>query len=91
MPDHDTPDTAPHWQHFRRLMRWTALAAAISVVLAVTALILGGAPIRLHMLIAVSLGIGVSMLLAGALMGLVFVSARSGHDGDAHAPPPGFD
>ena len=80
-----------HWQHFRRLMGWTALAAVFSIVAAIAALILGGAPIRLHMLIAAALGIGLSIMLAGALMGLVFVSARSGHDGDAYTPPPGFD
>ncbi len=80
-----------HWQRFRRLMRWTIITAVVAIVAAITALILGGAPIRPHMLIAVALGIGLSVLLAGALMGLVFVSARSGHDGDAHAPPPGFD
>jgi cation transporter-like permease len=87
----DSESAPDHWQHFRRLMRWTALTAAISVVAAIAALILGGAPIRLHMLIAVALGIGLSIMLAGALMGLVFVSARSGHDGDAYTPPPGFD
>mgnify|MGYP003392459952 len=80
-----------HWQRFRQLMRWTAITAVVAVVAAITALIVSGAPIRLHMLIAVALGIGLSIMLAGALMGLVFVSARSGHDGDAHTPPPGFD
>ncbi len=85
-------ESAPdHWQRFRRLMRWTAITAVVAIIAAIAALVVSGAPIRLHMLIAVALGIGLSVLLAGALMGLVFVSARSGHDGDAHAPPPGFD
>ncbi|TFU02846.1 hypothetical protein EUV02_06390 [Polymorphobacter arshaanensis] len=80
-----------HWQRFRQLMRWTTITAIVAIVAAITALIVSGAPIRLHMLIAVALGIGLSIMLSGALMGLVFVSARSGHDGDAHTPPPGFD
>ena len=33
-----------------------------------------------HFVIAMGLGITVSLLLAGALMGLVFLSANSGHD-----------
>lgn len=80
-----------HWRRFRRLMRWTAFVAAAAVALAIGALIAGGAPIRLHMLIAVALGIGLSVLLAGVLMGLVYVSARSGHDAEAHTPPSEFD
>jgi hypothetical protein len=32
------------------------------------------------MMIAVALGAGLSVLLAGALMSLVFLSANSGHD-----------
>ncbi|MGI4880498.1 MAG: hypothetical protein ACRYG4_23775 [Janthinobacterium lividum] len=39
-----------------------------------------GTVLHLHFMIAMGLGITVSLLLAGVLMGLVFVSANSGHD-----------
>ena len=37
-------------------------------------------PASIHFYIAVALGIGVTMLLGGALMGLVFLSSGTGHD-----------
>lgn len=39
-----------------------------------------GVPFHLHMIIALGGGIIIALLLAGALMGLAFVSNRSGHD-----------
>ena len=63
----------------------------VAVVLSIAWLIAVGAPMRLHFLIAVGLGVAFSLLLTGALMGLVFVSARSGHDEAAHSQPPGRD
>ncbi|MGL4540972.1 MAG: hypothetical protein ACRCUI_00505, partial [Polymorphobacter sp.] len=68
-----------------------AITAVAAILAAIAALVVSGAPIRLHMLVAVALGIGLSVLLAGALMGLVFVSARSGHDAEAYTPPTDFD
>jgi hypothetical protein len=39
-----------------------------------------GVPFHLHFVIAMGGGIFIALLLAGALMGLAFVSNRSGHD-----------
>jgi hypothetical protein len=39
-----------------------------------------GEELSVHFYIAVALGIGVMMLLTGALMGLVFLSNGTGHD-----------
>lgn len=36
--------------------------------------------VSIHFYIAIALGVGVSMLLMGALMGLVFMSNGTGHD-----------
>jgi hypothetical protein len=68
------------WDRYRRLMIWMASGAFVSVLLGLGGLwlILGEIPI--HMMIATSLGIFFSVLLAAALMGLVFLSAGSGHD-----------
>lgn len=68
---------------FRRLMKWMALFAIAVAAIAVLLVMQGedGAPV--HMLIATALGAGLSVLLAGALMSLVFLSNRSGHDDEA--------
>ena len=42
-----------------------------------------GAVLRLHLSIATILGVGLTILVGTALMGLVFYSSRSGHDDEA--------
>lgn len=81
-----TPD---HWRRFRRLMLIMLGITIVAVGLSIAWLVGVGAPMRLHFLIAVGLGVTFSLLLTGALMGLVFVSARSGHDEAAYSQPPG--
>ena len=68
---------------FRRIMK---LLAGFSIVIAAIAVLLvarGTQGPHIHMMIATALGAGLSVLLAGALMSLVFLSARSGHDAEA--------
>jgi len=71
---------AGHWRRFRRLMAFMLLIAALAVGSALWALHRDGVVMHLHFVIAMGLGITLSLLLAGALMGLVFLSANSGHD-----------
>ena len=65
---------------FRRIMRWMAVFAIAIAALAVFLVARGDEGVHIHMLIATALGAGLSVLLAGALMSLVFLSASSGHD-----------
>lgn len=65
---------------FRRIMRWMAVFAMAVAALAVFLVARGDEGVHIHMLIATALGAGLSVLLAGALMSLVFLSASSGHD-----------
>ena len=67
-------------RHFRRIMKYVALFAIVIAAIAVLLVARGDSGTHLHMLIAVALGAGLSVLLAGALMSLVFLSANSGHD-----------
>lgn len=67
-------------RRFWRLMALMAGLALAGVAGVLEYLHLIGVPLRFHFAVAISLGIGVSMILAGALMGLVFISNRSGHD-----------
>lgn len=65
---------------FRRLMRVVGLCALVAVLAALAVLQATGAPARWELWLAVAGGVAGTVLLTGALMGLVFVSNRSGHD-----------
>jgi uncharacterized membrane protein YgcG len=88
MPKHDPippslQRTAQAWARYKALMSWMALAALVAVLLALAYLLLSGAPIRVHMIIATVAGVGLSVLLGTGLMGLVYFSNHSGHDDQA--------
>lgn len=65
---------------FRRIMKWMAFFSIVVATIAVLLVARGDSGVHIHMLIATALGAGLSVLLAGALMSLVFLSADSGHD-----------
>lgn len=65
---------------YRRMFRLVGLVALGAAALAVGALYLALGEFQLHASIAMAIGIGLSVLLGGALMGLVFLSNASGHD-----------
>ena len=71
------------WKRYRNMMKWMVLAAVIAVILALVYLGAGGEPMSIHLIIATTAGVGLSVLLGTALMGLVFLSNRSGADDDA--------
>ena len=73
----DNPD---HWRRFRRLMLLMTVVAFVTAGIAVQQMLADGVPFHLHFVIAMGGGIIIALLLAGALMGLAFVSNRSGHD-----------
>ena len=68
---------------FWRIMRLLALFSIIIAAIAVILVMQGEDEIQIHMMIATALGVALSVLLAGALMTLVFLSSRSGHDEQA--------
>lgn len=71
------------WDRYRRLMRWMAAAAALAVLIALGWLWSQGALGSIHIVVATALGVGGSVLLTAALMGLVFLSSGTSHDIDA--------
>ena len=81
-PDYERAASA--WARYKATMRWMALAALVSVLLALLYLEAAGGPVPIHMAIATVAGVGLSVLLGTALMGLVFLSSNSGHDEGAH-------
>jgi hypothetical protein len=72
--------SAQHWRRFRRLITFMMTIAVLAVGTALWILHRDGVVLHPHFVIAVGLGITMSLLLAGVLMGLVFLSANSGHD-----------
>lgn len=69
-----------HWRRFRRLMLLMTAVAFGTAGLAIWRMVQDGVPFHLHFMLAMGGGIILALLLAGALMGLAFVSNRSGHD-----------
>lgn len=80
-PDLSDPDYARFaWARYRRLMAWMALAALTATVVALVLLWWTRGPLPILFLVFTAGGIFFSVLLAAALMGLVFLSSGSGHD-----------
>ena len=76
----DDPETAAYaWARYRRIMRFMLLLT-IGIVAIAMALLYKFEDVSVHFYIATALGIGFTMLLAGALMGLMFLSSGTGHD-----------
>ena len=69
-------------------MRWTFLTAVLAVGVALWWVGSDGSPLTLATVIATIAGVGLSVILAGALMGLIFLSSGTGHDEDVAAFEP---
>ncbi len=83
----DDPENAAHaWARYRRLMRFMLGVTIGVVIIAMALLYRNHSLVSIHFYIATALGIGFTMLLMSALMGLVFLSSGTGHD-DAIADP----
>jgi hypothetical protein len=83
-PAHERP--AVSWARYRQMMKWMALAAVVTVLLALIWLKSFGEPVPIHMMIATILGVGLTVLVGTGLMGLIFLSSRSGMDDEAGRP-----
>lgn len=79
-PLEDVSIAAFAWKRWRRMMALMAVVTALTVGTAFAFFASSGEPVSIHFYIALGLGIGIMMLLTGALMGLVFLSNGTGHD-----------
>jgi hypothetical protein len=80
-PNLDNPDYARlAWRRYRRIFGFVGLLALGSAIVAVIALYVAVGEFQLHASIAMAIGVGLSILLGDALMGLVFLSSGTGHD-----------
>ncbi|MCG6119559.1 MAG: hypothetical protein MEP44_02830 [Blastomonas sp.] len=77
----DDPDYARFaWRRYWRVMGWMAAATALAVLAILGVLFVLHGTVSIHLYIAAALGVGFTMLLTAALMGLVFLSSGTGHD-----------
>ncbi|TCM43001.1 hypothetical protein EDF59_101102 [Novosphingobium sp. ST904] len=77
----DDPEKAAHaWARYLRIMRYMMTVTLALVIASVVLLYRSNGMVSVHFYIAAALGIGFTMLLASALMGLVFLSSGTGHD-----------
>ena len=80
-PDLSDPDYARFaWGRYRRLMTWMALAALTATLASLGILEWTKGPLPILFLVFTAGGIFLSVMLAAALMGLVFLSSGTGHD-----------
>lgn len=77
----DDPAIAAHaWRRFRRFFgAWSLFTLAL--VIAVLGWLVASRGVEsVHLYLAMALGVGATMELAGVLMGLAFLSSGTGHD-----------
>ena len=74
-------------QRFLAVLRVAAMLAIVIAAIAVLMVARGSEVLHIHMLIATALGVGLTVLLGIALMTLLFLSDRHGHDAAAHHSP----
>jgi len=70
------------WARYRRMLGRMAIAAAIAVAVAVWILDRVYGPLSWVTILAAIGGFGGTIMMAAALMGLVFMSSGTGHDED---------
>ena len=77
----DDPVNAAHaWARYRQIMKLLLAVTVLVVAVAMGLLFAYNGMISVHFYIAVALGISLTMLLGGGLMGLAFLSNGTGHD-----------
>ena len=80
-PGLDDPDQARFaWARFRRLLGWVALVAMIAAGLSIWGLTVFYGTLGWVATLATIGGVMVTVMMAGALMGLAFLSSGTGHD-----------
>lgn len=77
----DDPEHAAHaWGRFRTLLMWNLVASAVAALLGLLALRWLAGPVPWFMALMTVVGIFLTVGCAALLMGLVFLSAGTGHD-----------
>ncbi len=78
---------SPHWARFRRFTGWMAVLSAALALAALGYLRAFGPPMPWQGRLAAGAAVFFTTLLTATLMGLLFASARGGHDLDLEVDP----
>ncbi|MGJ8535951.1 MAG: hypothetical protein ACSHW2_02245 [Parasphingopyxis sp.] len=82
----DDPDYARFaWARYRRIMKWMLVPAIAAALAALVWMHVYGGGLTIAVALATAFGVALTVLMAAALMGLVFLSSGSGHDDDVDA------
>lgn len=77
----EDPEKAAHaWARYRRIMAYMMTLTVGLVLASMILLYRSNGMVSVHLYIATALGVGFTMLLTSALMGLAFLSSGTGHD-----------
>lgn len=68
------------WARFRRILGWMGVATIVIIAAALVWLDHAYGPLSWVTIVATVVGFGATIMLAAALMGLLFLSSGSGHD-----------
>lgn len=80
-PGLDDPDYARFaWGRFRRILAWVGVVGVVAAIVSVWALARVYGPLGWVATLATIGGVVGTVLMAGALMGLTFLSSGTGHD-----------
>lgn len=83
----DDPEYAAFaWRRYRRLMRWMGAFTFTITIIVLALLWMKYGMISIHLYIAAAGAIIAAIMLAAALMGLVFLSSGTGHDESIEDP-----
>lgn len=85
-PLDDAHTSAHAWARYRRLMKYLGLLSLGVIAAAFILVWWSGDPVSVHFYIALALGFGFTIMLTGALMGLIFLSSGTGHDESVEDP-----
>ena len=85
-PLDDPTNAAFAWNKYRRMMQIVGGVTVVVVIASLVGLSLTVEDASIHFYIATGLGVAFTMLLAGALMGLMFLSNGTGHDAAVSDP-----
>ena len=79
-PLDDSQTASFAWARYRRILGYLGLLALAVIAIACALVWWSGEPVSYHFYIALALGLGLTIMLTGALMGLIFLSSGTKHD-----------
>lgn len=81
----DANDAQLAWARYRTTLKWMVIPSVAAALAALLWMHYYGGGLTIAVALATTFGVGLTVMMAAALMGLVFLSSGSGHDEDVDA------